>query len=77
MKLQAICNLKKTTPSGAEDASYKVSRSHLNQKVDPGYECGEVFDHVFKSESGMWIKDSQGTTLFVARGEIQCFEEID
>jgi hypothetical protein len=77
MKFEAICNLKKSTPSGAEDASYRVSRSHLNQKVSPGYEIGEIFDYVFSSESGLWLKDEQGTTIFVPSGEIQCFEQID
>ena len=77
MKFEAICNLKKSTPSGAEDASYRVSRSHLNQKVSPGYETGDIFDYVFGSESGVWLKDKQGTTIFVPSGEMQCFEQID
>jgi hypothetical protein len=77
MKFKAICNLKKSTPSGAEDASYRLSRSHLNQKVSPGYEIGDVFDYVYSSDSGLWLKDKQNVIVFVPTGEVQCFSEID
>ncbi len=77
MKLEAICNLKKSTPSGAEDASYRVSRSHLNQKVSPGYEVEDTFDYVFSSESGVWLRDKEGKTIFVPAEEIQCFKEVE
>lgn len=77
MKLEAICNLKKSTPSGAEDASYRVSRSHLNQKVSPGYEVEDTFDYVFSSESGVWLRDKEGKTIFVPAEEIQCFKKVE
>jgi hypothetical protein len=77
MQFETTCNLKKITPSGAEDASYRVSRSHLNQKVSPGYEIGDVFEYVFSSNSGLWLKDKDGLTVFVPIGEVQCFNEMD
>lgn len=78
MKFQAICNLQKITPSCAEDASYRVCRSHLNQKVDNGYQVGETFDCEYISPSGdLWLKDKKGTVVFVPLGEVQCFEDLD
>lgn len=76
MQLRSICNLKKSTPSRAEDAAFRVSRTHLNQIVLPGYNTGDIFDYVFSSDSGVWLKDSFGIVVFVPNGEIQCFEEI-
>lgn len=78
MRFRAICNLAKVTPSGAEDASYRVCRSHLGQEVDPGYKTGEEFDYVpfTMTESGMYLEDSNGTFIYVPTGEMQCFEDI-
>ena len=76
MRFRAICNLAKITPSRAEDASYRVCRSHLDQEVNPGYKRGEEFDYVIMTESGMYLEDSDGTFIYVPSGEIQCFEDI-
>lgn len=77
MQFETIYNLSKSTPSGARDASYRVSRSYLNQKVSPGYGVGEVFEYVFSSDSGLWLKDSQGVTVFAPSSEVQCFACCD
>lgn len=75
MKRKTVCNLKKVTPSGAEDASYRLMRSLLNQPSD--YPSGEVFEYVIESARGMYLKDSKGITLYVTRGECRCFEDIE
>jgi hypothetical protein len=77
-KFRAICNLQKTTPSRAEGASHRVCRSHLNQKVEDGYQVGEIFDCEYISPDGeIWLKDKEGAVLFVLLGEVQCFEDLD
>lgn len=77
MKYQAICNLVALKPSGAEDAAYRVARSHLNQVPIHGYICGEIFTLMFRSLSGLWLKDSSGTQIFVPIEETQCFSEYE
>lgn len=77
-KFQAICNLQKITPSYAEGASYQVCRSHRNQKVENGYQVGDIFDCEYISPSGeIWLKDKKGTVVFVPLGEVQCFEDLE
>lgn len=74
---RSVCNLKKSSPSGAEDAAYRVSRSHLNQPSVNGYDTGHLFECLYWGESGMWVKDESKITVFVPNGEIQCLQAED